>query len=310
MNILLDTPITSSMFAAGTDIPAVDTASGESAWASGGTYTVGNEKVYDGRIYACFVDVTGSTITPDQDATHWLFKSYSNRMRPFDEYLYSKARKTGSITYQLDAGFFTGLDLHGVEADRIEVAVTAGPGGADLITPIDMDLWEQAFGEFEYLFGDLQRDTKFTLRDIPIHPAARLTVTVSRNTPTDEAAIGFLRVGKWYRLVAPRQQGTAAQYGIEATTKDYSYDKQNDDGTFKTIPGLMATNIALTCVIDAEQAPAAKYLLDRILGKTVAIEVSDLPRYGHLSTVGKVTGTVKSANWPTAEVSLQIKGNV
>ena len=74
--------------------------------------------------------------------------------------------------------------------------------------------------------------------------------------------------------------------------------------------GRLATNINLSCVIDAVQAPAAKTLLDQILGKAVAIEVSDLPRYGHLATVGKVTGTVRSTDWTSAQVDLQIKGNV
>ena len=66
----------------------------------------------------------------------------------------------------------------------------------------------------------------------------------------------------------------------------------------------------LSCVIDANEAPAALLLLEQILGKAVAVEVSDLPRYSHLATVGKVTGSVRSVNWPTAQVDLQIKGNV
>jgi hypothetical protein len=310
MNILEEVTLTPSMFAAGTNIPVVDAGSGEVLWVSGGTYTVGNERVHDGAIYECVADVTGSVVLPPNDGTHWLFKSPTNRMAPFDDYLYTKARRAGSIVYQFDPGFITGLDLHGVEGDRVQVSVTAGPAGPNLILPVDVELWEQAYGEYDYLFGELQRATKFTLKNIPIHPAARVTVTVSRNDPLEIAAIGFLRVGKWQRLLAPKQQIGAALYGMEASTKDYSYEKDYPDGTYETIPGRKATNIALTCVIEAADAPRTKNLLDRILGKAVAIEVSDLPRYGHLSTVGKVTGIVKSPNWPTAEVSLQIKGNV
>ena len=72
----------------------------------------------------------------------------------------------------------------------------------------------------------------------------------------------------------------------------------------------MSTNINLSCVIDAAQAPAAKTLLDQILGQAVAVEVSNLPRYSHLATVAKVTGTIRTTSWATAEVSLSLKGNV
>ena len=44
--------------------------------------------------------------------------------------------------------------------------------------------------------------------------------------------------------------------------------------------------------------------------KAVAVEVSDLPRYSHLATVAKVTGTIRTTSWATAEANLQLKGNI
>jgi hypothetical protein len=317
MNILLPKTITAAMIGAGTNIPVVDAAVGEVLWTTGGTFTVGQRRVWDGYTYECVQAIAGApanTYTPGTTAAapFWLKDegAPTNRMAPFDKYLFTKARRTGSVTYVLNVPFATGLAIYGIEGDAISITVKAGAGGADLIPPVALELWQQAFGEFEYLFGDLQRGTYYTLKDLPLHPSTEIAITVSRNTGSVEAAIGFISVGTWKRLLAPQQNGTGgAQYGLEASTKDYGYTKDYEDGTYVDVPGRKSTNINLSCVIDADQAPAAKALLDQILGKAVAVEVSDLPKYSHLATVAKVTGSIRTTSWTTAEVALQLKGN-
>lgn len=315
MNILLPKTITDSMLAAGTTIPAVDTTVGEVAWAAG-NHLLGVRRVYAGYTYECVQPIASApqNTYPPNDARSsgwWLIDegAPTNRTAPFDKYQFTKARRPGSFTYVLKPGFANGLYLGALEADRIALTVKAG--GVDLRPPIDQELWAQAPGLWEYLFGDLQRSTYFALKDLPIHPNAEIAVTVSRNDPLVDAAAGFLSVGNWKRLLAPIP-GTmsASQYGMESSTQDYGYYEDRKDGTYRDIPGRLARNINLSCVIDAKQAPFAQALLDQILGKAVAIEVSDLPRYGHLSTVGKVTGKVRIESWNRATVDLQIKGNV
>lgn len=316
MNILLPKTITAAMFQAGTTIPAVDTAAGEVAWVSGTNYALKDRRVDGDYIYECVQAVTAApqnTYAPSdaRSAAHWLKDegAPTNRMAPFDKYLFTKAKKPTSLTYVIKPGFVTGLAVYGIEADTLSIAVKAG--GVDLIPPVTVDLWEQAFGEYEYLFGDLQRGTYYTLKNLPLHPDVEITITTARNNAGVDAAVGYISVGTWKRLLAPRQkQIGGTQYGVEATTKDYSYTQDNADGTYRDVPGRKATNINLSCVIDAAQAPAAKSLLDQILGKAVAVEVSDLPRYSHLATVAKVTGTIRTTSWVTAEANLQLKGNV
>lgn len=314
MNILLPTTITPAMFGAGTTIPVVDSSVGEVAWVSGTSYAVRDRRVYDGSTYECVKVPTNNTTPPSAAASaeFWLKDETAptNRMAPFDEYLFTRAHRLGSLTYVLKPGFITGLALYGIEADSIQLSVKAGPGGADLVPPINMDLWEQAYGEFEYLFGVLQRATKFTLKDIPIHPLAEVTIKLTRNDPNVEAAVGFISVGQWRRLVSPVANIGAVTPGAEASTKSYSSFKENPDGTFVRRRGRLATNLTMNCVIDAGQANAAKTLLDRILDQTVAIEASGLPQFGYLSTVGSVTGTVRADGGPTASASIQVKGNV
>lgn len=316
MNILLPKTITAAMFQAGTTIPAVDASVGEVAWVTGFNALLGDRRVDGDYTYECVREITSApqnTYAPsDKRSVGWWLKdeeSPTNRMAPFDKYLFTKARRDDSFTYVMQLDFVTGLAIYGMEGDHL--AITVKHGGVDLVPPVSMDLWEQAFGEWEYLFGELQRGTNFTLKDIPLRPGVEFTITVSRNTPGEEAAVGYISFGVWKTLLAPMANATTgARYGVEATTKDYSYVKDNDDGTYSEKPGRKATNINLTCLIDAAQAPAAKSLLDQILGKAVAVEVSNLPRYSHLSTVAKVTGTIRTTSWTTAEAALNLKGNV
>lgn len=304
------------MFGAGTTIPAVDTAAGEVAWVSGTNYVDKDRRVDGGYIYECVKPITSApqnTYAPSDARSlgFWLKDdgAPTNRMAPFDKYLFTKARKPTSLTYVINPGFVTGLAIYGLEGDTLTISVKGG--GVDLIEPRTVDLWEQAYGEFEYLFGDLQRGTYYTLKDIPLHPSVEITITVARNTAGVEAAVGFISVGTWKRLLAPMQKTIGGtQYGVEASTKDYSYVNDKPDGTYTEVEGRKSTNINLSCVIDATQAPAAKSLLDQILGKAVAVEVSELARYSHLATVAKVTGTIRTTSWTTAEANLQLKGNV
>lgn len=318
MNILLPKTITSGMFGASTNIPEVDSSQGEVLWTAI-DHSLGARKVWKGYTYECVQAISGSplnTYEPDSANAfgYWLKDegAPTNRMAPFDKYLFTKARRDGDVTYVLNVPFVTGVAIYGVEGDSLDITVKAGPGGANLITPISKDLWSQAFGEWEYLFGELQRGTYYALKNLPIHPNTEITITVGRNVPAVEAAIGFISVGTWKQFLAPKIQASGVQYGVEVATRDYSYQEatKNKDGTYIDVQGRMATNMNLSCVIDADKAPAAKSILEQILGKAVAIEVSELPRYGHLATVGKITGSVKSVNWPIAQVDLQIEGNV
>lgn len=317
MNILLPKTITNAMFGAGTNIPEVDslTSPVEVQWVSGGSFTKGTRRTLNGYWYEAVQDMTtnpANTIQPGTAAAegYWLKDegAPTNRMAPFDKYLFTKARRAGSIVYELTPGFVNGVAIYEMEADHLNITVK--DGATDLITPVDIELWEQAPGLWEYLFGELERGDYYALKDIPINPNAKITITISRNNPATEAAVGFISVGNWKTLLAPLTQASGVQYGVEATTRDYSYSQEYKDGTYIDVEGRKATDINLSCVIDAAEAPSAKLLLEQILGKAVAIEVSELPKYSHLATVGKVTGSVRSVNWPTAQVDLQIKGNV
>lgn len=311
MNILLPIAVTDSMFMAGTNVPAVDVDAGEIAWLASGNYVIDDLRVYAGAVYSCVKEhaATAASPKPDVDPERWLFKWPSNRMAPFDEYIYTRAKKAPVLRYVLRPGFFTGFAMYGVEADEIEVTLLEEAGGVELWHD-KWPMWEQAFGLWEYLFGNLRRETKFTKNGLPLRPASELDLTLRRNSPSVAAELGYLAVGQWRTFLAPRSDQGGSEWGAEVSPKSYAYFKRMPDGTYTRRTGRQADVITASVLIDASQAAAAKDLLRRILDIPVAVEVSDVPGYGYLSTVGFVTGTVRAEGVLTARVTIKVEGNV
>lgn len=210
----------------------------------------------------------------------------------------------------LNPGFCTGFALYGIEADSISYTLRDAPGGA-ILAQETLPMWAQAFGEWEYLFGNLQRTTYLVRAGLPMRPTAQLEVTLTRNDPAVYAELGMFMVGQWRELLAPGSGSMGGtEYGVEVTPKSYSYFKRGLDGTYTRQVGRTAKVINASVVIDAAQAPSAEGLLRRILDTPVAVEASNLPRYGHLSTVGFVTGSIVAENSAMARINLKIEGNI
>ena len=305
------------MIGAGTSIPAVDASIGEVAWLSGVNNAVGDRRIDAGYTYECVQAIPGApqnTYPPSdaRSAAYWLKdeNAPSNRMAPFDEYMFTKARRAGSLRYVLTPGFVNGVAMYGVSANTVDVVLRDQAGGV-VLESRSQDMWEQAYGEWEYLFGNLQLTRKLTATGLPMRPAAELDITLTQNNPLLDAELGFLAVGQWQQLFAPlRTNLGGTQYGAEVTPKSYSYFKQNEDGTYTRRQGRVAKVITASVVIDAMDAPRVAGLLEKILDIPVAIEASSLPRYGHISTVGFVTGSVVSESWGIARVNIKVDGNI
>lgn len=311
MNILLPITITEAMMLAGTSIPSVDTASGEVAWLASGNYAIGDKRTSSGGIYSCVKThtATGASPKPEDDAVNWLYKSPTNRMAPFDEYIYTTAKRADELRYVLQPGFFNGFALHGMDADALQVTLRETDGGAVLYQDT-RTLYAQAFGEWEYLFGNLQREIKHSANELPMRPASTLDVRLTRNVVGQIASLGYMSVGQWQTLLAPLSNVGGTQYGAEVTPKSYSYFKRNDDGTYTRRQGRTAKQITASVAIDATQAPQVESMLASIMDTPVAVEASSLPRYGHLSTVGFVTGSIVSQSYGIAMVNLKVDGNI
>ena len=312
MKILLPTDITQNSILAGTSIPDVDTSMGEVAWAQGTLYKVSDRRVYQGGVYACIQEHTAlAGNLPSSSPTLWRFAGPSNRMAPFDPWLFTKAKAKGSITYVINGSFIDGIAVYGIaNEDTVTISVKDGTTGVDIIPPTTQVLYEQAYGEYEYLFGNLGKASHTTISNLPIRPNVNITITIQNVDPNVLVEVGHISVGSWKHFFSPLTTLSGAQYGVQARTKDYSFVEDNKDGTYTEIPGRKARDISVSCVISSDDASRADRILEAISGKAVAVEVSDLPKYSHLSTVARVSGSVSVDNWSEATVELELKGNV
>lgn len=304
--VLVPVEITSALISAGTTIAEPDTSVGESAWVSGGTYALNDEKTYGGSIWDCVTAHTGRTGTPDIDAVYWKRLGPTNRMAAFDDYSSTKSRATESLTFVLQPGFFNGSTLYGLEGSGYAITVKDAPGGA-VISAWSGDLYAQAAGLYELLFSPLLQMEQLSFDDVPLAPAAEVTITITSG-PGKPVAIGAIKLGDWRQFIGDGSGGV--QYGAESSRKTYTFRQDNFDGTYTTAKRPSSRNIQCSVAIDADQAMYADAILGEIIDTAVPFEASGLPRYGYLNTLGFVSGSVRADNFGATSLNLQIKGNV
>lgn len=305
--VMVPVEIIPAMLKTGTTIPEPDTAKGEVAWVSGGTHALDDQRTYGGAVWVCKLAHSGSSVTPDLDATRWYRDRPTNRMAPFDDYTNTKAVSTGSLSYVLQAGFLNGLAIYGMEGTSYSVVVKAAPGGA-ILRSWSGDLYSQAVGLYELLFSELVPLEQLSFDEIPLSPTAEVTITVSAGAG-QRVAIGTIKVGDWRQFIGGGTWG-GAQYGAEAERKSYTLRKYNFDGTYTTTRRPVSRNVTCSIAIDAEQAMYADAILGQIADTAVPFEASGLPRYGYLNTLGFVSGSIRADNYGVTSINLKVEGNI
>jgi len=303
--ILIPLTVTDSMIQAGTTIAAVDASVGEVAWDAGAAYTTGQRVNHAGAIWEAVAPSTW--VTPGTDGTKWLRYGPSNRMAAFDDELNTRSVATGSLTFVLRPGFFTGLALWGLQGDHLTITIYDAPGGA-VVESYDADLYDQAAGLYELLFLPLRQRTKHYLQNLPLYPDAEVRITVSAGGG-GQAAVGLISIGHWDTLIGSGDFG-GVEYGATAEVKSYSYVKRGDDGSVTRLRRGSATNVDCSVFIDAEQANRAMELLHQVQGRPVAFIASGLPRYDYLSGFGDLSGSATPQSYAHAILKIRIEGVV
>lgn len=304
--VLVSIGITASMIKAETTIPEPDLAKGEVAWVSGASYSVNDERTYNGSVWGCEVGHTGRSANPEVDANYWYRVGPTNRMAPFDDYANTKAVATGSLTYVLRPGFLNGLKVYGMEGSSYSIAVRDGPGGPVMREWTD-DLYSQAAGLYELLFSTLAKTEQLSFDDIPLSPSAEVTITITA-APGGRVAIGTIKCGDWRQFIGDGKFG-GTQYGAESTRNSYTVRRYNPDGTYETVRRPGSRDVNCSIVIDAEQAMIADAILGEIIDMAVPFEAIGLARYGYLNTLGFVTGSIRADTYGTTSLNLKVKGN-
>jgi len=308
VRVMSPVPISTSMLGAGTTLAEPATAFGEIAWVSGGSYAVDDLRTYAGSVYSAVKASTGRTVTPDLDDAYWLRKDPSLRMSPFDDYASTTARATGTLTYVLSPGFVDGVSLYGLSGAAYSITVKDAPGGT-VTASKSGDLYAQAAGLDELLFSLLAPVDNVALDGIPLSPTAEITITVT-NGASGAVRIGDIKVGTWRYLIGSASDFGGVEYGAEGERKTYTSRTYNADGTYTTVRRGSYRDVRCSVVIDPERAMYADAVLAEVQDVAVPFQGSGLERYGFLSTMGFVSGSIRADSFGITRINLTIKGNI
>lgn len=304
MNILKPIPISSALIGTGCTLTEDPT----TVWVSG-TYAIGDERhlFTTHRVYRCAI-AGSSTISPELDPTRWVDMRPTNKMAPFDIYTSTQATSTSiDITYPITARFCNALAIYGLVGATYTITVKDVAGGTVLWTRSGT-LKKHGAGWYSYFFGARSLVTKLAFFDLPIRPAAEVTITISAGT-SETRAIGLIALGKLKPLVGGFIGGT--QYGATAEPVSYSYIKTEDDGTTTIVRRHSGTNLRCKVFVEHAQADAALALLQEVLDTPVAWIASDLEDYSGLSTFGIASSSPVQYDGPGhAYIDINVKGLV
>ena len=303
MNIINPITITDAMIGAGTTVAEDTTA----AWTSG-TYAVGDERhvVATHRVYKCAA-AGSSTISPELDPTRWLDKRPTNRWAPFDIYTSTQAATVTSMTYVLTPGYFNALALYGLTGTQYTLTVKDATGGSVIYSRAGF-LIADPLGWYEYLFSAPKIIDKLIFKDIPIRPAAELTLTVTSATG-EPVGLGLLAVGDFASLSGSGAWG-GAQYGASAEPVSYSYIKTLDDGTTQIVKRHSATNLRVTIAMPRMEADAVLKTVQSVLDVPVAWIATDAQGYAGLTAFGIGSGSMSYDSFGIANLNISVKGLV
>ena len=161
-------------------------------WISGTTYTALDRVIYQHKIYERIITGTG-TVTPDLDQVNWLYISYTNRYRMFDNLLYSQSSKVGGITFTLSpTQVVDSIAFFNVNAATVRVVMTDSVTGVIYDKTVELQNNSDVVDYFTYFFAPIissKASTTALFLDLPINPTATISVTISSGT-------GLVEVGE------------------------------------------------------------------------------------------------------------------
>lgn len=226
----------------------------ETAWASAGTYALGDQRAYQHVLYECVLAHTGITTPPAQDVTRWLPVRPTNRWRALDASSSTRTAQASSISYTLRPGrATTAAALIGVAnaADCRIRAIDATYGTAYDKTA-DLHATPRRAGWWHWYFGPRSSPDSFIATDLPSLPSADIQIDLSGGAGLSLAT-----------LVIGRSEtfGLGVPYGVSAEIVDYSRYEENQWGDLTLAQGKFSDRVTLDVLLEADEVDDVRDLL-------------------------------------------------
>lgn len=282
----------------------------EIAWAPYTATKKGDEviRTQTHRRYRAAKDMTTAenVVAPELDDATWLDIGPTNRWAPFDQYTNTKAVGTSSITYVLSPGYFNALALYGLVGTGYTVTVKSTPGGAVIYSRTGL-LTDDPAGWYEYLFVTPSTRSKLVFTDIPLSPAAELTITITAGS--DAVGIGMIVVGDLVPMFGEGEWG-GAEYGATAEPITYSYINTDEYGSTRIVRRHSSTNLRCSVRLPRKYADDAVRRLQSVLDQPVAcIATTKAAGYDGLNVFGLIASApVSYDSFNIASIDFNVKG--
>ena len=197
-------------------------------WVAGTNYAIGDQVIYEHRIYEALAVITGADNLIDpatgalQDPPIWLDLGATNRFRMFDGIVDSGTSQTGTIEVTLRMGeLANGVAFFNLLGSTLNVQVD---------DPVDGIVYDRDFllqdnsaitSWYAYFFEPIVQRPDVVLTDLPQYRDADILVTVDAGAAT--ARVGEMVVGR------VRQLGVT-NYGTSVSIQDYSRKERDQFG--------------------------------------------------------------------------------
>lgn len=284
MSVLVPIAVTSSILHSTTASDA-DTP----PWVSGTTYVVGDRRSHSNRVWKRTSPGAG-TKTPDTDPDNWSDDGPTNSMAMFDDENNTTTSAPAGVplTVVLRTGLFNALYLGGLVGGSATVTVRDGAGGPLLGPAVVHDLDARIVNDwYDYLFAPFKPVSDIVMENIPLSPAAEVTITIDAGSGVAQCAMcahGDMRaIG-----------GT--RWGASAKLVSYSHIKTDAFGKTTRKKRFSAKTMRASVWIDIADAAGVQELLEQLDAVAALWIATPLPQYRPLRVFGLGQGELSFDN--------------
>lgn len=302
--ILMYNDITDAML---TSSSIAEPATGETAWVSGGTYAIGDERIRTTthRRYKAITAHTGITTLPENDPINWFDDGPTVRWAAFDAHDSTESEAVTSLSYVIEPGFANAVCVSGAAGETISVVVKDKTGGT-VVKSYSAELVGPFYSLADWYWGAPRAQTTHIVTDILTFPDAEVTITITADTG-DPVRAGSIRIGNFVPLIVSDGNWGGSEYGAQAKPVNFDFVDIARDGSWKVRAGRKATDINLTAVLPQADADYAIGVVRSINGPTF-ITGCTAPGYISLSGFGIVKAaplTYEGKNHARISIDLQ-----
>ena len=197
------------------------------AWLSGTSYNANDMVIYNHKIYERVIAGAGTT-TPDIDQVNWMYISYTNRYRMFDNILYSTSERVGGIHFTLTPNqSVDSLAILNVNASKVRVVMTDPTLGVLYDRTIDLASVSDVTDYYTYFYSPLVAKSNTAIfTDLPVAPTATIDVYISAGT----ALVSVGEVVYGIKKIVGR-----TNYGTSIGIKSYSRKEFDEFGNVTVV---------------------------------------------------------------------------